>query len=170
MSKEVESCKNNIDEFRKVIGRIKMRNLMKIFHQEDDTVMELNKNNELIKVYTPNIKELLLIDCGIESITPEVCCNFPQLSRLVIGEGVKRIDREAFRNCQELEELTLPVSLVKIQPKAFFDCPKLGFVNYNGDVGDWMDLYYQKSKCESFNQKSLIIRCANGSLSFCREC
>ena len=167
MKKEDE---NNIEEFRRAVSRIKMRNLMKIFHHEDDTVMELNKNNELIKVYTPNIKELLLIDCGIESIAPKVGCNLPQLSRLVIGEGVKSIGREAFRNCQELEELTLPVSLVKIQAKAFFDCPKLVFVNYNGDEGDWMELYYRKSKCESFNQKSLIIRCANGSLSFCREC
>ena len=162
MKKEDE---NNIEEFRRVISRIKMKNLMKIFHG-NDTVMELNKNNELIKIYTPNIKDLLLIDCGIESIAP---CNLPQLSRLVIGEGVKTIGREAFRNCQELEELTLPVSLVNIQAKAFFDCPKLVFVHYNGRESDWMDLY-RNSKCEAFNQKSLIIKCIDGDLSFCREC
>ena len=164
MRKEVES-ENNIEEFRRVISRIKMKNLMKIFHG-NDTVMELNKNNEFIKIYTPNIKDLLLIDCGIESIAPKVGCNLPQLSRLVIGEGVKTIGREAFRNCQELEELTLPVSLVNIQAKAFFDCPKLVFVQYNGGESDWMDLY-RNSKCEAFNQKSLIIKCIDGDLSFC---
>lgn len=85
MRKEVES-ENNIEEFRRVISRIKLKNLSN-FLEEDYTIIEVNSNNELIKVHTPNIKELVLDDNNITGIAPSACSQLPNLQRLIIGDG-----------------------------------------------------------------------------------
>ena len=163
MRKEVE-CENNIEEFRRVISRIKMKHLLR-FLDEDDTIMEVNTNNELIKIHTPNIKELLLVDDNITGIAPSACSQLPNLQRLIIGDGIRTIGSEAFMGCKKLEELSISYTVTKIHKKAFFDS-NLVFVNYAGRIEDWLMLY-RNSKCKSFNQKSLIIKCIDGDLSFC---
>lgn len=164
MRKEVES-ENNIEEFRRVISRIKMKNLLR-FLDEDDTIMEVNSNNELIKIHTPNIKELLLVDGNITGIAPSACSQLSNLQRLTIGDGIRTIGAESFLDCKKLEELSISYTVTKVCEKAFFDIPNLVFVNYGGRIEDWMNLY-RNSKCEAFNQKSLIIKCIDGDLSFC---
>ena len=160
MRKEVE-CENNIEEFRRVISRIKMKHLLR-FLDEDDTIMEVNTNNELIKIHTPNIKELVLDGNNITAIAPLACSQLPNLQRLIIGDGISTIGSEVCLGCQ-LDELELPRSLTKIGAKAFCGI-RTNFVKYSGTTDDWFEVI-RNSGFDLFG-KTVILQCSNGDLSF----